>query len=139
MDKSFQDAIVGILLRFFPDLQAIYLFGSYGTNDVTDSSDVDIAMLLPPEHAYSVSSGQLFEARCELEQVLRRNVDLVNLREANTVFRHEIIKDLRRIYCADSYAADVFEMLCMSFYQKLNQERAEILDEIRKSGRVLVP
>lgn len=42
---------------------------------------------------------------------MHRDVDLVNLREANTVFRNEVVKNVRRIHCADPYAADVFEML----------------------------
>jgi PHD/YefM family antitoxin component YafN of YafNO toxin-antitoxin module len=41
----------------------------------------------------------------------------------------------RRIYCADAYAADEFEMLTLSYYQKLNEERREILAEGLRSGR----
>lgn len=139
MDQTGIDTIVRVLLQHFPGLQAVYLFGSAGTDDVTPTSDVDLAILLPPGPAHSVTSIQLFEARCAVEKMLRADVDLVNLRKANTVLCHEIVKDVRRIYCADTYAADVFEMLCMSFYQKLNQERAEILDDIAISGRVLAP
>lgn len=137
MDKSFRDAIVDILLRFFPVIQAVYLFGSYGTDDVTLASDVDIAILLPPDEAGSVSAMVLYEARFALEKILRRDVDLLNLRKTNTVLCHEVLKKVRRIYCADRYAADVFEMLVLSYYQKLNEERAEILDDISRTGRVL--
>lgn len=41
----------------------------------------------------------------------------------------------RRVYTGDEYAADEFEMLTLSFYQKLNQERAEVLVEGLQSGR----
>ncbi len=129
--------VIEVLARFFQDVQAVYLFGSFGTADETVSSDVDIAILLPPDQAKLLTTRILFDARCALEESLRRNVDLVNLREANTVFRNEVVKDVRRIYCADPYAADVFEMLTMSFYQKLNEERKDILAEIAASGRVL--
>jgi len=40
----------------------------------------------------------------------------------------------RRIYTANAYAADEFEMLALSFYQKLNEERAEVLAEGLRSG-----
>ncbi len=40
--------IVQTVLRQYPDTQAIYLFGSYGTEDEWPDSDVDIALLLPP-------------------------------------------------------------------------------------------
>lgn len=131
------DKVIEILTRAFPAMQAAYLFGSFGTEDETAASDVDIAILLAPDRAKHLTAGQLFDVRCELEQALRRDVDLVNLRDVNTVFRHEVLKAVRRIYCADTYAADVFEMLTMSFYQKLNEERAGILDEIAASGRIL--
>ncbi|MCZ7670644.1 MAG: hypothetical protein M5U34_27580 [Chloroflexi bacterium] len=41
----------------------------------------------------------------------------------------------RRIFCADEYAADEFEMLTLSYYQKLNEERREILAEFARTGR----
>jgi hypothetical protein len=41
----------------------------------------------------------------------------------------------RRIYCGAEYAADEFEMLTLSFYQKLNQERREVLAEGLRGGR----
>ncbi len=40
----------------------------------------------------------------------------------------------RRIFCADNYVADEFEMLALSLYQKLNEERAELLAEGLRSG-----
>jgi len=132
-----QNQVIEILVRSFPDVQAVYLFGSFGTADETLASDVDIAILLPPDQAKSLTAQGLFDARCALEDTLRRDVDLVNLREVNTVLRNEVVKDVRRIYCADPYASDVFEMLTMSFYQKLNEERKGILAEIAASGRVL--
>lgn len=137
MQRKQTDKVIEILTGALPDMQAVYLFGSFGTEDETAASDVDIAILLPPDRVKSVKPIKLFEVRCELEEVLRRDVDLVNLRDVNTVFRHEVLKEVRRIYCADTYAADVFEMLTMSFYQKLNEERAGILDEIATSGRIL--
>ncbi len=53
----------------------------------------------------------------------------------STVFQKEIVMADRRIYCADEYAAEEFEMLTISKYQKLNEERAGIISEALKSGR----
>ena len=36
----------------------------------------------------------------------------------------------------DQYAVDEFEMLTLSFYQKLNEERKELLDDFWKTGKV---
>jgi len=41
----------------------------------------------------------------------------------------------RRIYTGDEYAAEEFEMLTLSYYQKLNEERAGVLAEGLRSGR----
>lgn len=137
MKSERRQAVIDVVHPSFPDVEAIYLFGSCDTVYETQSSDIDVAILLPPLRAKLVTRSQLCEVRFDLEHVLKRDVDLINLRMVNVVFRHEIIKDARRIYCVHSCAADEFEMMTMSFYQKLNEERAEILDEIAETGRVL--
>lgn len=132
-------AIIEIIHSAFPDVEAIYLFGSVDTVFETESSDVDIAILLPPPRAKSVTSETLRDVQFKLEDVIKRDIDLINIRMMNVVFRREIIKDAKRIYNVDSFAADEFEMMTMSLYQKLNEERADILDEIAATGRVLPP
>lgn len=129
MDKNAE--MVRIILEHTPAVQAIYLFGSYGTTDEWPNSDVDIALLLPPGQA----QRSLMDAMpLALTQLLGKEVDLINLRQVSTVFQKEIIMAERRIFCADAYAADEFEMLVLSRYQKLNEERADILAEGLRSG-----
>ena len=70
-----------------------------------------------------------------LGSVLKRDVDLVNLRRVPTVLQKEIVIADRRIYTGDRYAAEEFEMLTLSFYQKLNEERAGIIESALKDGR----
>lgn len=129
------DAIVKAVLKYYPDAQAIYLFGSYGTDVEWADSDADIALLLPPPKSKDVDSLAMSGLRSELESALEREVDLVNLRQVSTVLQKEVVAADRRIYYADEYAADEFEMLTISYYQKLNEERAEILEEALASGR----
>jgi hypothetical protein len=52
-----------------------------------------------------------------------------------TVFQKEIIAAGRLIRCADRFAVDEFEMLVISLYQKLNEERREILESFFRTGR----
>lgn len=129
------DAIVKTIRQDYPDVQAIYLFGSWGTENEWPSSDVDIALLLPPDQAKTLDFFRLAHTQVQLERLLRRRVDLLNVRRVSTVFQKEVVRADRRIYTADEYAADEFEMLALSFYQKLNQERAEVLAEGLRSGR----
>ncbi len=128
-------AIIQPVLRHYPDTQAIYLFGSYGTEDEWPDSDVDIALLLPPEQARVSRMLVMGPLWTELESLLNKSVDLIDLREVSTVVQKEIISVDRRIYAGDAYGADEFEMLVLSFYQKLSEERAEILAEGLHSGR----
>ncbi len=73
-----QDKITQIVLNFFPDAQAVYLFGSFGTGDEWPNSDVDIALLLPPSTAKQATYLELGDLRLALEYLLSKEVDLVN-------------------------------------------------------------
>ena len=129
------NAIIKEVLANFPETQAIYLFGSWGTENQWPDSDVDIALLLPPVQAKKIGTLLMSPLRFSLEPLLNRPVDLINLRLVSTVFQKEVVCSERRIYCVDDYAADEFEMLTISYYQQLNQERKEILDEFWQSGK----
>jgi uncharacterized protein len=129
------ELIVQTILSYYPQTQAIYLFGSYGTDQEWQDSDVDIALLLHPATAKEAGNLSLSPLHLALAAVLGKNVDVINLRQASTVFQKEIIMAERRIFCANPYAADEFEMLTLSYYQKLNEERREILAEFARTGR----
>jgi len=118
-------------------VQAIYLFGSFGTDEASPDSDADIAVLLPHEKARQAGSLLMSDLCLELTALLGREVDLINLRQVPTVLQKEVVAADRRIYQADLFAADEFEMLTLSNYQKLNAERAEIIKEASASGRFL--
>ena len=129
--------ITDIILKHFPEAQAIYLFGSYGTGDEQTDSDVDIALLLP--HKSRNGNLELARSNCrfELEQLLEKEVDLLNVRKLSTVFQKEVVMNGLLIYSRSQTMVDEFEMLTLSYYQKLNEERAGILEEIRKTQRIL--
>jgi len=131
------EAIVKTVLDFYPDVEAIYLFGTYETEDEWPDSDVDIALLFPPSQSKLIKDIPFGGCSIALTNVLKKDVDLVNLRMVNTVFQHEIIQNSKIVYIKDNNAIDLFEMTIMSLYQKLNEERAAILQEIYKSGRIL--
>ena len=129
------DPIIAAIQAAYHNVQAIYLFGSYGTRDEWPTSDVDIALLLPHGCARSAGSLALSEVRFTLERLLHRDVDLINLRLVSTVLQKEVISADRRIFCADAYAVDEFEMMTLSFYAKLGDERRGILEQFRETGR----
>lgn len=131
------EAIVTTVLSFYPDVVAIYVFGTHGTSDEQEGSDVDMALLLAHDRAKLIKNLMVSECRYALEETLKRDVDIINLRMANTVLQHEIIQEGRIVYQQDENAVDHFEMAVISSYQKLNEERAGIIQEIFRSGRIL--
>jgi predicted nucleotidyltransferase len=133
-NSAAEESIVRHILTHYPSVQGIYLFGSYGTADQRPDSDVDIALLLPPDVAEQAGHLALSDLQLQLSTTLGHDVDLLNARLVSTVFQMAIIFG-KLIYCADRYAVDEFEMLTLSYYQKLNEERAEILAEFRRTGR----
>jgi predicted nucleotidyltransferase len=118
--------IVEAMLAHYPAAQGIYLFGSHATVTAWPNSDVDVAVLLPPDEAERAGNLALSPARAALEEALRREVDLLNARLVSTVMQKELIYG-ELLYCGDRYAVDEFEMLTLSDYQRLNEERREII------------
>ena len=129
--------IITTILKHFPDTQAIYLFGTFGTEFERPDSDIDIALLLPVLTAKTTDSMVFNKCGSDLESCFNGDVDLINLRQANTVFQHEVIHNGQILFNADKSVVDTFEMLTMSFYQKLNDERRPVIQHIINTKTVL--
>ncbi len=129
-----QNTLIEQIRQARPDTQAIYLFGSYANGTANAESDLDVALLLPPVEAYTLPPAFWWTLQTELSDQLGLPVDLINLRQVNTVFQIEIIDTGRRIYCFHRPTCDDFEAITISLYHKLNDERAEILAAIRATG-----
>lgn len=127
--------IIQTVLAHYPDIQGVYLFGSSTTDDEWPDSDVDIALLLPPLEAKRTRSFAMSDCALELARGLGKEVDLLNARTVSTVFQKEIVTKGKLLYCADRYAVDEFEMLTLSYYQKLNEERSGIIEAALADGR----
>ena len=128
-----KEKIIQILRSSILDLKGIYIFGSRAFNEALPSSDWDIAFLNKDEILDPVKK---WEVQLNLENELNSDVDLVDLKNASTVFRFEIISNSQRIWTGDAEYCAVFEMLTFSMYQRLQWERREILEEVRKRKSV---
>lgn len=128
--------IINLIQTTYPNTQAIYLYDTWGTEYQRRDSDLDIAVLLPHATARTIDFWAWCRLSAEIASAAKvERTDLINLRTASVILRKEIIAAERRIYCADEYAADKFEMLTLSFYQKLNEERREIVESGLRTGR----
>jgi uncharacterized protein len=130
--KFQSDTIIKTLASNLPDLQAIYQFGSFGTPLERPDSDIDLAVLaerpLEPVALWSLAQ--------KLSAELHRDVDLLDLRSVSTVMRIQIVGYGERIYCTDKLTCDLYEVMAYSSYARLNEERKEILEDIRQRGYV---
>ena len=128
--------IAAPILAAYPDTQAVYLYGTWGTEYQRPGSDVDIAVLLPHATARTVDFWDWCRLSVEVASAAKvERADLINLHAVSVILRKEIIVAERRIYCADENAFDEFEMLTLSFYQQLNRERREIVASGLSTGR----
>jgi predicted nucleotidyltransferase len=126
--------ITQIALTHYPNIQAIYLFGSIISDNWLPNSDIDIAILLPPDSAKNLGNLSMTTLHYELAHHLQCDIDLINVRQVSTVFQYIIVNTGKVIHCANEGERRIFEMLVWSFYQKLNEERAAILEAFFKFG-----
>lgn len=115
-----------------PDLIAVYLFGSTARGDSNPESDVDVAVLC----GSTLPGPVRFDLEARLEERLRRSVDLVDLRTASAVFRVRVLEDAILIADIDPARRAVFECFALANYARLNEERAAILSDVKRTGRV---
>jgi predicted nucleotidyltransferase len=124
-----------LLTEQLPKLQGVYLFGSQADGTARAHSDYDIAFLV--EWGHSPSRRELWRLSLLLAKQLRVDyVDLIDLQNASTVFRFEIVSTGERIFTKDEDYCATFEMTVYSMYQRLNFERREILEDIKKRGYI---
>ena len=106
--------------KLSPEL--IYIFGSYAKNSERDNSDIDIAILPEKE----IDEYKLFLLAQKLAEKLKKEVDLVDIKKASTVFKAQIIQG-KLIFNKDNYKKMNFELKTFREYAKLNEEKKEIL------------
>ena len=124
------------ILSHLPQTQAIYLFGSWGSEHQNSLSDIDIGILLPVIHTVSRSIQSQLQTDIST-QLNCEHADIIDLRSTDTVMQMQIIESGQLIYSDNSSAASEFEMLTLSKYQKLNNERQHIINSALLSGRLL--
>ena len=110
----------------------ITVFGSMAKGTARKDSDIDIAFLSDDKF----EPYDLFIIAQELAAILDRDVDLIDLNEASTVFQAQIVGTGEMIYCNDEYRKAIFEMKTFKMYAKLNEEREVIFKRIRESGEI---
>lgn len=114
------------------ECEAIILFGSFARNTQNEKSDIDIAFKSKKE----ITKKQIFEVKLLLEDIARRDIDLVNLDEINDDFRYEILMNGKELYCEDRTKFELYKLDMYREYLDLNESRQSIIERIKNGGTI---
>lgn len=118
-------AIAKIIAKY-PQVIAIYLFGSFAQNNYTKDSDVDLAVLLLKK----ADAVELWHLAQEISNAVGRDVDLIDLMTATTVFQWEIIHSGKIIYVQDQEQEDRFADKVFKMYIEISEIRRAMVQDI---------
>jgi predicted nucleotidyltransferase len=102
-------------------LETLWLFGSEALGTSRPGSDLDFAALFrrrPP-------ALEILEARGDLEEILRRNVDLVDLDQASPILGMQVLRHGRLLVDRDPRRRYAFFSRTISMYEDVKIGRRE--------------
>lgn len=105
------------LLKDYPYIASAYLFGSLASGRTGPMSDVDIAILLKepyPKGRYLIHQIDYLSFR--IEEVLNKEVDVVEMNRQGLIFQHNILKTGKLIYDANpAFSANYVSRLISAY------------------------
>lgn len=110
----------------------IILFGSFAKGATHDESDIDLAFFSDKQ----LSSYERFMLASELAAIAGREVDLVDIKQIDTVFTMQIFEKGSPIYIHDENEFTRQKMRAYSMYATLSEQRAAIIDAIKERESV---
>lgn len=110
----------------------IYLFGSFAKGEGRDDSDIDIAIYTDEK----ISAYEFFIIANNLSFKVSRDVQIVDLKDIDTVFASQIVGNREELYCNDEILKANYNIRTFKEYAKLNEERQIILDAIERDGSI---
>ncbi|TDA70599.1 MAG: nucleotidyltransferase domain-containing protein [Clostridia bacterium] len=137
-EKKFSSTLKPIFASF-PDVIAVYLFGSY-LNEPELARDVDLAILLKkPVSGISYHFMHLYSKLGEIFSPLE--VDLLFLNFAPVPIAFEVINTGEVIYCTNEERRTDFEYVISGLYLDYNyhlyQGRRELYETIREASSLV--
>lgn len=127
--------ILSTIFRQYPEIAAVYLFGSMATGKVHQESDLDLAIVEKDKAIW----GKKLDILADLIREGFDNVDLVFLGKADIVLQYEAVRMNRVIYqCRDFDRGEFYSRIVrkyLDFYPYLKVQR-EAYKERMLSGQV---
>jgi predicted nucleotidyltransferase len=118
------------VLATLPEAWAVYVYGSFALGEDWPDSDLDIAVLLPPEQRIA----NLLDLMGDISEHVHRDVDVVDLRRVGDVLRREVLENGRTLFESDPEKVLAWEASAMSRYAHYREEVRGILDDFRRTG-----
>ena len=106
----------------------IVIFGSFASGTQNAESDVDISIRTEQE----ISKKQIFEISNKLSDILKRDVDLVDLKQIQDGFRYEILINGTTIYTKDEINFEYYKLDMYREYLELNESRQDIIRKMKE-------
>jgi uncharacterized protein len=127
LDRYSKELIKTVLVQTLSDfkIEWLYLFGSAAQKTDTLHSDLDFAFYAHSDYA----PYDIFVKAQEIAQQFHKEVDLVPLRTATTVFQKEVLSSGVVIWDSAPIQRQEFEGIVLKKYARLNEERALILKD----------
>lgn len=124
------DAAREAVLAVSPEVWAVYVYGSFARGENWPDSDLDIAVLLPPEQRIP----DILALTGNISERVHRDVDVVDLRRVGDVLRREVLENGRALFESDSDKVLAWEASAMSRYAHYREEVRGILEDFRRTG-----
>jgi len=102
------------LLSSFPQVQTVFLFGSYGTEYQSQHSDIDFAVYFDRDMTVNEEAAFLNKLSIALDT---DRVDLLNLNKAPLILQFNAVADSRIIYERDYFTTCDYIERVVSLYQ----------------------
>jgi predicted nucleotidyltransferase len=118
------------LVRVFPNVWAIYVYGSFARGDDSAASDVDLALLLPAEEKIVDLLGVMSDVASQVH----RDVDIVDLRIVSDVLRREVLAEGRTLYLSRPNEVLEWEGTAITRYQHYREEVRDLLRDFARTG-----
>ena len=114
------------------DCDAIVLFGSYSRETQNNESDIDIAF----KTKNSISKKDLFYLQQQLEDISKKDVDLINLDNIGDSFKYEILITGKVLYCKNELEFELYKLDVYREFLDLNESRMSIIERIKRGDTI---